>query len=261
MDNDDKQVGRILTRREVLALLGAAGAGAVASRLGAQARIEPSVITAPGSVGWVPACVVTPAQTEGPYFVDEKLNRVDIRSDPGTGKVSEGVPLDLEMRVYRVANGSCQPLPNAMVDIWQCDAMGLYSGVRDMNGFFNTAGQKFLRGFQRTDSAGVAKFTTVYPGWYQGRCVHIHFKVRADNGGRNVEFTSQLYFDDAFTDKVFARAPYMQKTGTRTPNERDGIFRQGGRQLVMQVTERDAGYRGSFDIGLAVQDGRNTTGG
>jgi protocatechuate 3,4-dioxygenase beta subunit len=251
MDNDDRQVGRILSRREMLALLGVAGAGAVASRLIAQPAT--GRVAATGNPGaWLPACVVTPAQTEGPYFVDERLNRVDIRSDPGTGKVSEGAQLDLEMRVYRVANGACQPMANAMVDIWQCDAMGIYSDVRDTNGFFSTTGQKFLRGYQMTDANGIAKFTTVYPGWYQGRCVHIHFKVRANAGGRDVEFTSQLYFDDAFTDAVLARAPYTAKTGTRTPNERDGIFRQGGRQLMMPVTEQGAKYNGVFEIGMAV---------
>src|SRR5574339_187545 len=105
-----------------------------------------------------------------------------------------------------------------MVDIWQCDAMGIYSDVRDTNGFFNTAGQKFLRGYQLTEAAGVAMFTTVYPGWYQGRT-------------------------------VLAQAPYNSKTGRRTTNERDGIFGQGGRQLMLSVSEHSAGYHAAFDIG------------
>ena len=128
--------------------------------------------------------------------------------------------------------------------------MGLYSDVRDMNNLFNTAGQKFLRGYQVTDAAGVAKFLTVYPGWYQGRTVHIHFKVRSSPGARASQFTSQLYFDDAMSDKVFAQAPYSAKTGRRTTNERDGIFGQGGRQLTLAVTEHGAGYKAAFDIGL-----------
>ena len=249
MDSDDKQIGRILTRREALALLGVTGAGMVASRVKAQAGVGLLTASVPSSP-WMPACIVTPAQTEGPYFVDEKLKRVDIRPDPATGKASVGAPLDLEVRVYRVANGTCTPYQNAVVDIWQCDAMGLYSDVKDMNGFFDTAGQKFLRGYQVTDGAGVAKFTTVYPGWYQGRSVHIHFKVRSSLEARATEFTSQLYFDDAFSDKVFTRAPYNTKTGSRTSNERDGIFRQGGKQLTLAVAERGAGYHGVFEIGV-----------
>jgi protocatechuate 3,4-dioxygenase beta subunit len=246
MDNDDAQVGRILTRREALALLGVAGAGVVASGLKAQ----PGALHAATSTSWMPACVVTPAQTEGPYFVDEKLHRVDIRTDPGSGKASAGAPLDLEIRVYRVANGACTPYKDAIVDIWQCDAMGVYSDVRDTNGFFNTAGQKFLRGYQMADATGLAKFTTVYPGWYQGRTVHIHFKVRSSLNERASEFTSQLYFDDAFTDTVLAKAPYNTKTGNRTRNERDGIFRNGGRQLILNVKEHGAGYHGTFEIGV-----------
>jgi protocatechuate 3,4-dioxygenase beta subunit len=248
MDNDDVQVGRVLSRREVLALLGAGGAGLVASRLGAQAGADPGLVAA--GTTWMPACVVTPAQTEGPYFIDEKLNRVDIRSDPASGTVSDGAPLDLEVRVFRVAGGTCEPLANAMVDVWQCDAKGIYSDVRDMNGFFTTTGQKFLRGYQQTDAIGVARFTTIYPGWYQGRCVHIHFKVRSSAGGRSTEFTSQLYFDDAFTDAVYAKAPAYAKAGQRVRNERDGIYRQGGRQLMMPVTAAGNGYKGTFEIGL-----------
>src|SRR5687768_2233091 len=177
MDNDDKQIGRILSRREALAMVGVAGAGVVASRLRAQSGVAPAAVSC--ETPWMPACVVTPAQMEGPYFVDEKLNRVDIRSDPGTGTMSAGAPLDVELRVFRVANGACEPMAGAMVDIWQCDAMGVYSDVRDTTVGFNTAGQKFLRGYQMTDASGVAKFTTIYPGWYQGRTVHVHFKVRA----------------------------------------------------------------------------------
>lgn len=250
MDNDDRQIGRILTRREVLALLGAAGAGAVASRLRAQPAVDRVLTALPGAPGWLPACVVRPAQTEGPYFVDEKLNRADIRLDPSSGRVSEGAPLDLEMRIYRVANGGCEPLAGAMVDLWQCDALGVYSDVRDMNGFFNTAGQKFLRGYQVTDAGGVARFTTIYPGWYEGRCVHIHFKVRSGGAAQAREFTSQLYFDDALSDKVLALPPYSKKTGRRVTNDRDGIFRQGGRQLLMDVMEHGSRYHGVFEIGL-----------
>ncbi|HSA57369.1 MAG TPA: intradiol ring-cleavage dioxygenase [Gemmatimonadaceae bacterium] len=247
-------MGRILSRREVLAALGMAGVGMLATRVSGHAS-DARV----GSTSWhagalhVPACVVRPEQTEGPYFVDERINRGDIRADPTTGAVKEGLPLELELRVFRVGPGACEPLPGAMVDVWQCDALGVYSDVRDMNARFDTSGQKFLRGYQLTDASGSARFTSVYPGWYEGRTVHIHFKIRTDAAAsRGREFTSQLYFDDAVTDRVLARAPYASKgTNGRIRNERDGIYRrQGGPQLMLALTERDAGYQGTFDIGL-----------
>lgn len=243
MHDDDRPVGHVLTRREVLASLGAAGVAMVLP------DVRGSLILAGGAV--IPACVVRPAQTEGPYFVDEKLNRTDIRSDPGNGKASAGAPLDLAFRVSRLNGAACAPLAGAVVDIWQCDADGVYSDVKDIGGQFNTIGQKFLRGHQVTGTDGVARFVTVYPGWYTGRTVHIHFKIRTDPGSqKGTEFTSQVYFDDAFTDTVFAAGPY--KKGERTRNERDGIFRSGGRQLMLDVARKGERYASTFDIGLQI---------
>ena len=247
MDSDDKTVGRILSRREVLASLGAAGAAIVLPFPSRGGRL-----VLPGGVA-LPACVVRPAQTEGPYFVDERLNRADIRIDPSNGKTSEGSLFDLTLRVSSVSGSTCAPLAGAVVDVWQCDAHGVYSDVRDTDGRFNTIGQKFLRGHQVTGKDGKARFKTVYPGWYPGRTVHIHFKIRTNpSGGRGKEFTSQLYFDDAFSDQVFATAPYSGGTTPRTKNEADGIFRrEGGTQLIMDVTRSGDGYASTFDIGLA----------
>jgi len=259
MDNDDKQIGRILNRREVLTLLGAAGVGMLAGRsaaadapIGAPSGapygrsippLEPSVR--------MPACVVRPAQTEGPYFVDAKLDRSDIRADATRGAAREGVMLDLSVRVSRVSAGGCAPLAGAIVDLWQCDALGVYSDVRDTNGMFDTRGQQFLRGYQRTDSAGLARFTTIYPGWYEGRTAHIHFKVRSrDANAREREFTSQLYFADEVSDAVFASAPYAANRQRRVRNDRDGIFRRGGQELLLAVERTPKGYTGTFEIGL-----------
>jgi len=254
MHDDDKPVGRILSRREVLALLGTTGLGLAAAR--AAAQTDPFVAS-PAVRGHTmlqaPACVVRPQQTEGPYFVDAKLDRSDIRSDPGTGVVSVGTPLALGIRVFRVGTGSCAPLAGAIVDVWQCDAAGVYSDVRDMNNLFNTSGKKFLRGFQKTGASGEAKFATVYPGWYQGRAVHIHFKIRTSGAARAQEFTSQLYFDDALNQKVLAQAPYATKgLSGLVPNARDGIFRRGGQQLLLDAKPQGAGYTATFDIGLNV---------
>ena len=112
-------------------------------------------------------CVVKPQQTEGPYFVDERLNRSDIRMDPTAGSVVEGIPLDLTFNVSRIdSSSSCTPLAGAVVNVWHCDALGQYSDVRDTAEGFNTLGQKYLRGYQVTDENGSARFTTIYPGWY-----------------------------------------------------------------------------------------------
>jgi protocatechuate 3,4-dioxygenase beta subunit len=201
----------------------------------------------------MPSCVVRPPQTEGPYFVDEKLNRSDIRSDPSDGSVKQGVPLRLVFRVSRIADSSCTPISGAVVDVWQCDALGVYSDVQDINGLFDTRGKKFLRGYQVTDASGTAQFMTIYPGWYPGRTVHIHFKIRTDSASRRgYEFTSQLYFDDAITDQVHAQLPYVTKGQRTLKNGGDRIFRDGGNQLMLQLTKDAQGYLGTFDLGLRV---------
>jgi protocatechuate 3,4-dioxygenase beta subunit len=241
---DDKTIGCILSRREVLALAAVAGA-AVVPRRAASAGRPPRIAT------WFPSCVVRPRQTEGPYFVDERLVRSDIRSEPATGALREGALLALELRVSRLGADSCAPLAGAHVDLWQCDALGEYSGVRDQQGLFDTRGAKFLRGAQLTDSAGSAVFRTIYPGWYPGRCVHLHFKIRTEpNNRRGYDFTSQLYFDDAVTDRVHARTPYSTKGAGRRRNEQDGIYRNGGSQLMLDVHADGDGWAARFDIGL-----------
>ena len=139
--------------------------------------------------------------------MDEKLNRSDIRSDPADGSVRPGRRCGWRCAVSRLTRGTCAPLPGAMVDLWHCDAVGVYSDVQDPGGA--TLGKKFLRGYQTTDGDGLARFTTIYPGPYRGRAVHIHFKVRsAAGGGRVHDFTSQLFFDDALSDQVYAQPPY-----------------------------------------------------
>jgi protocatechuate 3,4-dioxygenase beta subunit len=259
MDNDDRPVGRILTRREFLALLGTSGAALLAGCLPAQSGSETEVTatqaspvaqaTATTSISSLPTCVVRPAETEGPYFVDEKLNRSDIRSDPSDGSVKEGLPLELAFLVSQIGGGACTPLAGATVDIWHCDALGIYSDVSDPG--FNTKGQKFLRGYQVTDANGIARFTTIYPGWYQGRTVHIHFKIRASYAsGSAYEFTSQLFFDDSITDKVHAQSPYASKGQRTLRNAGDAIYQNGGSQLLLQLTEATQGYTSTFDIGL-----------
>jgi protocatechuate 3,4-dioxygenase beta subunit len=256
LDTDDAQIGRILSRREVLALLGgssvallaacAPGALTSASPTAAAQQTSAAATTAAAASSAataLPSCIVRPALTEGPYFVDEKLDRSDIRSDPATGAVRPGALLTLNFLVSRVSGSACTALSGAVVDVWHCDALGAYSDVD------STRGQKFLRGFQTTDASGTAKFTTIYPGWYQGRAVHIHFKIRPTTSS---EFTSQLFFDDALSTQVFAQMPYSEK-GTQgiTRNSADGIFQQSGGKLTLSLTKNGDAYAATFDIGLA----------
>jgi protocatechuate 3,4-dioxygenase beta subunit len=243
MDLDDLPVGRVLSRREALAVLGATGALFLLGCSGSDAAADPTDPSA--STG----CVVRPELTEGPYYVDEELNRSDIRSDPSDGSIRPGALLALTFNVSRASSSACEPLAGAVVDVWHCDVDGAYSDVAD--GGFNTVGKKFLRGYQVTDNDGVAQFTTIYPGWYRGRTVHIHFKIRSSASSTSAyEFTSQLFFDDGLTDRVFAAAPYAGKGERDTRNADDGIYRQGGSQLVLNVTETAQGYAALFDIAL-----------
>ena len=237
---------RYLNRRQWLELMGGAFAASLAGGAAVGAGLFSSYTPAV-----VAGCVVSPAQTEGPYFVDEKLNRSDIRIGPSDGSVSLGVPLSLVLNVFKVTNNSCEPLPGATVDIWHCDAAGVYSDVADHTG--DARGKKFLRGYQVTDADGKVEFQTIYPGWYHGRTVHIHYMVRTEStsgtaGGR--EFTSQLYFAESITDEVHSQAPYSEKGKRDMRNERDFIYKDGGAQAMMRLVKNEEGYVGTYNVGF-----------
>ncbi|OQW37654.1 MAG: twin-arginine translocation pathway signal protein [Nitrospira sp. SG-bin1] len=241
MKNTAERVGRLLSRREAMAFVGASG---LAWLMGITLRQT--------AAGASPSpCIVRPEQTEGPYFVDERLLRSDIRSDPSDGRITPGIPLTLTFRVMRLHAGDCRPVPDAQVDVWHCDATGIYSDVEDPG--FSTLGKKFLRGHQFTDAHGDARFITIYPGWYPIRTVHIHFKVRtARMVGKHYAFTSQLYFPDELTDRVHTSLPYSSKGRRRVRNHQDFIFRDGGDQLMLKPSETYGGYEATFPIGLTI---------
>ena len=179
----------------------------------------------------------TPQQIEGPYFVDDMPNRSDIRSDTTDGSVKEGIPLRLIIHVYDVDNGLCVPLRGAKVDIWHTDSQGVYSAVSGMG----TSGKNFLRGNQVTGSNGTVEFLTIYPGWYEGRTIHIHDKVRMFKGSdTNLEWTSQLYFNDSMNQLIHKQAPYRNHGPPQMTNEEDIVYSRGS---VDGLIDRNSGDR------------------
>jgi protocatechuate 3,4-dioxygenase beta subunit len=202
----------------------------------------------------------TPQQIEGPYFVDNMPNRSDIRSDPSDGSVQEGIPLHLVIHVYSVnRDGSCSPLKGAKVDVWHANSQGIYSDIADQG----TTGKEFLRGYQLTDNNGTARFTTIYPGWYQGRAIHIHDKVRTFDGSeKTLEWTSQLYFDNSINEQVHKQPPYSKHGPPDMTNEQDGIYTGAstdqliqsntGKHLMLNLAKegQQQSYLGTFNIVL-----------
>lgn len=262
-DDDDRLIGRILSRREILALLGASGAAAFLAActpsggtaatpvLTGSATAGPSATalatasaTAAAVASALPACVVAPELTEGPYYLDVDLERSDIRSNTSDGSVVQGAMLTLEWLVSQADGNACVPMADVVVDVWHCDALGVYSGVSGDSG-------NFLRGFQRTDTNGRASFTTIYPGWYSGRAVHIHFKIRTDpDASAGFEFTSQLFFDDEVSKGVYASGVYAQKGAQDRLNASDGIYNQSDGATLLAVTQEGVGYKATLPIAV-----------
>ena len=219
------------TRRRSLTRLGglvvaAAGGGALLTNdaEGGNRAIESGAVS----------CVLTPELTEGPYYIAGEKVRRDIREGhPGT-------LLTLHLAVLHAS--TCKPIKGAAVDIWHADAAGNYSGFGA-----GAASRTFMRGIQRTGANGVATFTTVYPGWYQGRAVHIHVKVHV---GGAVVHTGQLFFSDTLTDKVYTAAPYASRGVRDMRNAQDSIFVNGGKKSMLSVVKIGSGYVGTIAMGV-----------
>jgi protocatechuate 3,4-dioxygenase beta subunit len=207
----------------------------------------------------------TPQQTEGPYFVDGMPNRSDLRTDTSDGSIQEGIPLNLILHIYSLrdkegnADGgpTCTPLKGAKVDIWEANSQGVYSGVESAG----TRNNNFLRGNQLTDESGTVQFTTIYPGWYEGRAIHIHVKVRAFQGSNDpLEWTSQFYLNNSVNEKVHTQSPYSNHGPVDITNEEDSIYEgpstdgmlqaKTGKHLMLELVEDGQGYTGTFNIVL-----------
>lgn len=246
----------LLTRRRALGLLAGAGLGVVAAACGndsssssrsstgtsAGTTASTTGTTAATASSGAVACVLTPEVTEGPYYLD--LDKV--RSDITEGKA--GAPLDLEITVVDAT--SCSPIKDAAVDVWHCDAEGVYSGFVGGGGpgGGTTNDLTFLRGTQVTDAAGLGEFQSIVPGWYPGRAVHIHMKVHV---GGSVVHTGQLFFADALNNEVAQAAPYSSKGEPDMRNSDDSIYRDAGAaSAILDMTKSGDGYVGTITVGV-----------
>jgi protocatechuate 3,4-dioxygenase beta subunit len=242
----------------VLAACGGEGNGAsqVTTTDGATAGVEPKTSTSRATARLfdrAASCSLTPQETEGPYYFDVESIRSDIRED------RPGIPLTLALRVR--GERSCKPVENAVVEIWHCDALGVYSGFEaasraaggggaggagppgaSSNG--RTDKKTYLRGAQVTNADGIVQFKTIYPGWYTGRTVHIHAKVHLD---KQTVLTTQLFFDDAMSGRVYDKKPYSGHSGRDTFNDNDTIF---DKRLLVTLERAGGGYLAvmGFDV-------------
>ncbi|WP_405870951.1 intradiol ring-cleavage dioxygenase [Streptomyces sp. NBC_00005] len=274
-DTEDR---RKLARRTVLAAGGvtvtAVGVGSAFAASAAAAGAPAPAKERHGGGAPEDACyTLTSELVEGPYYIDADKIRRDVTED------QEGIPLALRLKVTDAE--TCRPLRNAAVDIWHCNASGIYSGYEEMGSGGGGGGptgpppsgtptdsptatptdtptgtptggpppggggghqeptddKRYLRGTWRTDRHGYVTFRTVFPGWYQGRCVHIHVKVHVDGtwtdagyeGGRACH-TGQLFFDEKSVLRTYEVEPYASNTTTRVTLDEDTIYPDNGHE-------------------------------
>lgn len=226
------------TRRGFLGTLSVAAAGLLPTR---QMQAAPESQAS----GAEEACILTPQAEEGPFYFDPKL----VRSEIAEGKT--GVALTLRLRVIEA--GPCTAISGARVDIWHCDAQGLYSAFRGQGDghTIDTSSKTFLRGTQMTDAAGWVEFRTIYPGWYDGRTTHIHFKVFLDQ--RNV-LIGQTFLPDALNEFIYNNVPeYEGRARQRTVlNANDMVVEHADpdRRAFCAVKEEKERYVASLTLGV-----------
>lgn len=201
-------------------------------------------------------CVLAPVQTGGPFYLDPEYDRQDI---------TEGLPgLPLKLRIQVLGVDNCEPIPNAVVNIWHCDFRGGYSEFGMVAGNpVNAADETWLRGYQATDAEGKCEFDTIFPGWYPGRATHIHFDAHigfVPGGPVNQSpdpsstFMSQMYVPNALKTMVYTNIPaYQVKGDNPTGTHNDGIFQNSGSDdlmLMFDETDFPNSLTADFTIGL-----------
>jgi protocatechuate 3,4-dioxygenase beta subunit len=235
---DNRSSGGISRRR----LLHQARALGIAAAAGGSIGAGPGLAAAASAAAFASAAslTLTPEQEEGPFYV--ALEK--IRKNITLGRT--GIPLHLTIKLVDATGNAVK---GAACDIWQCDALGVYSDESSES----TVGQTWLRGVQFTNTNGIAEFVSIYPGHYAGRATHIHVKVHISgttmNGtysGGHVSHTGQLLFDDAISTEVYELAPYTSETAARVMNTSDRVYeQQGGSKSMLILTK----------LGSAVSDG------
>ncbi|MBV9440094.1 MAG: twin-arginine translocation pathway signal protein [Candidatus Eremiobacteraeota bacterium] len=222
-----------------------------------------ALLAGPGSAAARAADANTPCRPTaegeiGPFFVDDSaaaFNRSSIVANLDGSSPQAGVPLRLSI-VVRDARKRCAPVAGSQVDIWHCNALGMYSG----EGVESTTGQTWLRGYQISDRSGMVRFSTIVPGWYPGRTTHIHLRVRSSysaasstSDGSN---TTQVFFPQDLIDALHARvAPYSTRgAASRTTNARDFVYtaQTKGTTLLALAGGADRGYTATFAVDLPI---------
>lgn len=244
-------MGGIFTRRGVLRnfIVGTAGVTALAKT----AHGRPAAKSAAASGQPAGTCMLTPQAMAGPYYFDPDL----VRSDIGAGR--EGKPLRLVLRLLDV--GTCKPLDGVRVDVWHCDARGVYSGYANQGDDRATTaeGETYLRGTQFTGNDGTVVFETIYPGWYPGRTPHIHLKAFLDD---RTLVTTQVYFPDETSENVYRHGVYARRGSADTTNGTDFLFRSARREgggIVLATEDANGRVVGTLDISVD-RSGRQASG-
>jgi protocatechuate 3,4-dioxygenase beta subunit len=251
-----------LTRREALAALGGLGLALVAGCSGSSSdsasrphRTNPTTPSTSGPAASAPAgttCTLAPEVTQGPFYLTDHPKASNLVQD------RPGRPLALTLTVV---DTRCAPVRDAKVDVWHCDAAGVYGGIGNNTGGGPGSGpgggggagdfgaarrgtpDNWLQGYQTTGADGTVRFSTIYPGWYPGRAVHVHMKVFV--GGASVH-TGQLFFPDDLSAGVFAKAPY--RGAPDTTNGADSIFRSAGSAALLAPAAQGDGFAASAQL-------------
>jgi protocatechuate 3,4-dioxygenase beta subunit len=238
-----------MNRRDLIKGIGALGIGSVLPGMSSK---DASASTAklndtsslPSKYKGNPICWLTPQKTEGPYYLDSQLVRSDIRISTNNNVFHDGIPLNMNINVIDI---NCNPVANVLVDVWHCDKDGIYSGFNQPGG--NYVGHNFMRGVQVSDTNGAVSFITSYPGWYNGRATHIHFKVRLNS---TTYVTSQFCFLDSVNNTVHVTPLYAARGINPTTNQLDNIFNNPDPQYLRMTAgpNGNGSYDGTYTIGI-----------